>query len=246
LNLKTTLGCLTLLGATLLPVLGRAQAANPANQVPKDILLKTLASYSGLKSFQSTWSYTLERGTFTQKLTVDLKSKGPTKVLFKVTAIPGQKIPPDQDIIPDLQVVLDGKTAWFENSTEKAYYKVPLPKNAQTSPLMFFPQMSVPAPVKRDKDIQVDGKTYFVIVAEASSGVITRMEIDASTYHLRKVSSEAVIGFIKTVSTISIEKETYDGDVSDGVFNFKASKGAKEMAAPADAGAIFAQGASDK
>jgi outer membrane lipoprotein-sorting protein len=141
-------------------------------------------------------------------------------------------------------VVVDGKTAWFENTSEKTVYKVNLPANAAISPLMFMPLIPSASQVERKPDAVVDGKTVIVLSAMTPQGGVGRMEIEAAGYHIRRVSTETLVGLSKVTSAITMDKEVFDGEVPESVFTYKQPRGLKELPAPPDAGVIF--GSADK
>jgi len=226
-----------LLGA--LAVFFSCAGAQTAEPDAKEILQKTLAAYSGARTYQSTWAYTEERGQVKQQMTMEVKAKSPARIVVRVARAPGQKPPPDTEAIPELRVVMDGKTAHYENTTEKVFFKVPIPKEWRWSPEMVFPQIPAASAVKRGDDLMVDGKRVLVLQAETVSGGTTRMEIDAETFRIRRVVSESIVAFVKTVSTIAVEKETFDADIPDSAFSYRAPKGAKEIPAPPEAAGLF-------
>src|SRR5579872_4769640 len=80
---------------------------DPASGEAKTILQKTLAAYSGSKTYQGSWTFTLERGTATQKTSIEIRTKGPNRLLFKVAPAPGQKPAPGMDPTPEMRVVMD-------------------------------------------------------------------------------------------------------------------------------------------
>jgi outer membrane lipoprotein-sorting protein len=215
----------------------------PAQSSAQEIMKKTLATYSAAKTYQAAWTYTLEQGEGTakqvQKMTIEIKSKAPTRLLFHVAPAPDQKTPPGGQPLPELRVVVDGTTAWFENTSGKTYYKVPLPKNAAISPLMFMPLIPSASQVERKEDLKADGKTYYVLGATTPQGGTGRMEIDAATNHIHRMSTEALVGLAKLTSAIVMDRETFDGDVPDSAFSYKPPKGAKESPAPPEAAALF-------
>ena len=214
-------------------------AQTPAGPAAKDILQKTLAAYAGAKTYQGAWSFTIERGTNKSAVAMDIKAKAPAKLYFRVAPQGAQKPTPGQEPIPEMLVVLDGKNAFFQNSTSSVYYKVGLPKNAQVSPLMFVPQIPAASQVELKEDKQADGKTLHVLQAETIDGGTTRMEIAAEGFRIRRIVSEKMLGPIKETSTIIVDKETFDSDVSDREFSFRAPKNAKEIVAPPGTEALF-------
>jgi outer membrane lipoprotein-sorting protein len=235
-------------GALAAIIIGsRALAQTPAGAekplTATDIMQKTLAAYSAAKTYQASWSYVLEQGDGPthqlQKMILEIKSKSPTKLLFTVAPAPGQKPVPGGQALPELRVVVDGKTAYFENTTEKSYYKVTLPKNAAISPLMFLPIIPSISGVERKEDITTDGKTLYLLAANTTDGGIGRMEIETGTFHIKRMATEALLGLSKSTSTMTVDKETYDADIPDSTFSYKAAKGAKEMEAPPTAAVMF-------
>lgn len=231
--------------------IGSAQGAQPAGQAQpsakpataQEVMQKTLAAYSAAKTYQGSWSYTLEQGEGqtkqVQKMVIDVTSRAPNHLAFRVAPAPGQKPLPDGQPLPELRVIVDGQTAWFENTSDKSFYKVALPKNAAISPLMFMPLIPSASQVERKEDVQADGKTLIVLAAATQQGGVGRMEIDASNYHIRRVSTEALVGLTKVSSAITMDKETFDGAVPDNAFAWKPARGLKEMPAPPEAAALF-------
>src|SRR5262249_18889082 len=148
--------------------------------------------------------------------------------------------------VPEVRVVLDGKNAWFENATQKVYYKVALPKNVVTSPFMFFPQMSTVGEAERGEDQEEGGRKLAVILAKTKSGGLSRMEIDIRSFHIVRIASDEMAGFTRTLSTLTIEKEEFDGEIAENTFTYKPDKGFKEIPAPSEASALFASAPPDK
>ncbi len=223
--------------------------AQPANKPfnAQDIMQKTLAAYSAAKTYQANWSYTLEQGDGPahqiQKMALEIKSKAPNHLFFRLAPASDQKplaeVSGQGQSLPELRVVIDGKMAWFENSSEKSFYKVPLPKRTAISPLMFIPLIPSLSAVERKDDIQVDGKTVYVLAAGTTDGGVGRMEIEAGTFHIKRILTEALLGLAKSTSSIVVEKETYDADLPENAFSFKASRGEKEIPAPPTAYVMF-------
>lgn len=211
----------------------------PALPKARDILQRTLEIYGGAKTYQGTWSFTTERGTSKTLVTMSIKAKTPNRLYFKVAPAADQKPAPGQDAIPELLVVLDGKTAYFLNSTSNLYYKVPLPKVTLISPLMFIPQIPAASQVELKESRETDGKVTFVLGAETIDGSKTQMEIAAQGMRIRRIVSEKMLGPIKENSTIVVELEQFGGEIADKEFNFKAPRGAKEIPAPAGTEALF-------
>src|SRR5207302_1400304 len=92
------------------------------------------------------------------------------------------------------------------------------------TPLMFLPLTKTAGVVQKGKDVKEDGKTLNVVEAPTETGT-TRMEIEAESRHIRRIIAESQIGLSRTVSTIQVEKETFNGDLPDSAFNFKAPHG---------------------
>jgi len=217
------------------------QAPAPPQQTgpsPQEILKQALDTYSAAKTYQATWSYTLTRGSAKQGMEIEIKAKAPARVLFKVSAAKGPKPPADR-AVPEMLVVLDGKTAWYQNTTEKVYFKLDLPKEPKYTPLMFFPQIEASSPVRRGADVQADGKTYLVVEADRAQGGTTRMEIEAISHRISRIVVSSVVAFVASVSSIVVRQETFDAEVPDKTFTYKPPRGFKEIQPPPGAGAIF-------
>jgi outer membrane lipoprotein-sorting protein len=223
---------------------GQAPTAVPKPSPSTEVLQKALAAYAKAKTYQGAWTYVIERAGKTHKMAVELKSKGATRLLFRISTPTGQKPDESGEAPPEMLALLDGKTAWFEHAGEKVFYKVALPKDVKDtniSPLMFFPQIPAASPVVLEPNKTVDGRTVLVLKAETTTGGTTRMEIDAETYHIRRIVSEVPLGAAKMVSTLAMDKETFDAELADSAFNFKPRREFREIAAPLDAAAIFGQ-----
>jgi outer membrane lipoprotein-sorting protein len=231
---RQTLAFLGALGVLAVSPRLHAQTATPD---AKDVLQKTLTAYSSAKSYQGNWTYTLQQGNTTQKMSMEIKSKGNGRLFFRVAPVGDAKPVPGTDPLPEMLVVLDGKTAYFENRTSKEFYQVRLPKNPQSSPLMFFPAIAATTGVKRLPD--TDDKNVVALQAETTNGGITRMEIDSMTYHLRRIVAEVTVAFVKHTSVIAVEKEVFDAEIPDSQFTFKAAKGSKERPAPPGTEGLF-------
>ena len=210
----------------------------PTGPTPQQILQKSLDVYAAAKTYQSLWTYTMTHGSASQELEIEIKAKAPAKVLFRASVPKGKKPPSDRPV-PEMLVVLDGQNAWYQNTTEKFLFKLPLPKEPKYTPLMFFPQIAAAGPVRRVADVQADGKTCIALEADREQGGTIRMEVDASTYRVRKIVVTDMIAFISTVSTITVKEETFDGEIADKVFVYKVPRGFKEIEPPPGAGAVF-------
>jgi outer membrane lipoprotein-sorting protein len=211
----------------------------PAGARAKEILKTTLDVYAGAKTYQGMWSYTTERGAAKSLVNMEIKAKSPSRLYFKVSPAPNQKPAPGQEPVPELLVVLDGKTAYFQNATANVYYKIPLPKVALISPLMFMPQIPAASQVELKESKLADGKPLHVLEAATIEGASTRMEIAAENMRIRRIVSEKTIGPLKETALIVVEKEVFNGEIPEGEFKFKALKGAKEIPAPPGTEALF-------
>ena len=140
---------------------------------------------------------------------------------------------------PSVAAILDGKTAWFESADDAIYYKLIPPKDYTFSPLIFFPQMNGVRNVKRLPDVTTDSTSVIVLQGESSEGNIITLVLDSKTYHLKTMSSEIDFGGIKSITTLQVDKEVFDGEISDSVFAYKSPKGFKEIPPPPGAGAVF-------
>jgi outer membrane lipoprotein-sorting protein len=204
----------------------------------KGYMDKAFAAYAGAKTYQGTWSYVWQQGNIIQKMGIEIKSKRPGRLLYRVFTAEKTKLPTTVQPIPEMTVVADGKTAWFQNLTENTYFKIDLPKDPVSTPLMFMPLMKTSGIVQKGKEVKEGAKMLNVVEAPTESGSI-RMEIESDTHHIRRIVSESLIGLTKTVSTIQVEKETFDGEIPDKAFSSKPSKGAKELPAPPGVAQLF-------
>jgi len=216
------------------------QAPPATGPSASDILKKALDTYAAAKTYDAVWGYTLARGSDTQEMQMEVRAKAPARLIFKVAAAKGARTTSSRPV-PEMLVVLDGANAWYQNTTDKAFFKIVLPKQPKYTPLMFFPQIAGAGEVRRLPDIQADGKTVYVFEADRAEGGTTRMEVDASGLRIRKIVVENIIGFIKQASTITVQRETFDAELADKLFVYKPPRGFKEIAAPPGAGAMFGQ-----
>lgn len=227
--------------ALLASVCAGAAGQQPAGEPsPAEVLKKSLAAYSSARSYEGTWTYTIERAGAKQSATMVIRCKGPTKLSLRL--MPARTKAPESaglDPIPEFAVVVDGTTATFENVTEKVYYSVPLPKNGAVTPVMFMPQMQTVSDVEREPDSTLDGKPVLVYRAQRSDGSESRIEIDPATYHIRRMVAEIPLGSGKIVATLAAEKETFDGPIADREFVWKAPRGAKQIPAPPGTSEMF-------
>ena len=228
--------CLGVLGVL---AVGSPLLAQQADNDPATLMQKALTAYSAAMTYQSNWTYTMDRGGVVQKMAMEIKSKGRAQLYYKVSAVDKKPLPPNVDPIPEMLVVLDGKTAWFQNTSENVYFRVELPKDPKTSPLMFMPQMPAAGEVKRLPDAIEDGKSVSIIEAPNANAGKTRMEIDSATSHIKRIVSESFIAATRVLSTIQVDKETFDAEIPDSQFKHKPPKGAKEIPAPPGAAALF-------
>lgn len=229
---------MTTLWLAVFLLMARQDAPPQAGPEPSEILQKALDGYAAAKTYQSTWSYTMTRGAATQEMEIEIRAKAPNRVLFRVALPRGKKPLPDRGV-PEMLVVLDGQTAWYENTTEKTYFKVQLPKEPKYTPLMFFPQMTTAGPVRRLEDVTADGKTFLVLEADRPEGGTIRMELEAGALRVRRIVSTQMIGLIQHVSSITVKQETFDAEIPDKSFAYKPPRGFKEIPAPPGAAAIF-------
>lgn len=205
---------------------------------PAQIFQKVLATYAAARTYQSTWNYTLTRGNATQEMDVEVRAKAPDRILFRVSLPKGKK-PAAERPVPELLVVVDGRTAWYQNTTDKTYFKVPLPKDPKYTPLMFFPQMPTAGPIRRVADVSEGERRLIAIEADRREGGTIRMEIDAATYRVHRIVDTTITAFITTTSTITVRQESFDEPLDDKAFVYKPPRGFKEVEAPPGAGAIF-------
>jgi outer membrane lipoprotein-sorting protein len=219
---------------------GGQNTAGTSGKAATELLQKTLLVYQKAKSYSGDWVFLLKEGEALTKMNVELRSKGPTRLLYnlRLAADKEGKVP-NSPSIPELKVVLDGKTAWFENTTARVFYKVNLPKNPVTSPLMFFPQMSTVGGAERGDDQKEGDRTIAVIFAKTKSGGLSRMEIDAANNHIVRIASDETTGITRILTTLTIDKETFDGEISDDIFTYKPDKAFKEIPAPSEAAVII-------
>lgn len=215
-------------------------AQAPAGPEPREILTRALDVYAAARTYDALWTYTNVRGNETQEMQIEVKAKAPARLIFKVSAAKGAKKDGPR-AVPEMLVVLDGKHAWFENTSEKTHFKVPLPREPKFTPLMFFPHIPATGDVRRGGDLQDGGKTYLVLEADRAEGGVTRMEIDAATHRVRRIVVDNVVAFIRQISTITVVRESFDADIPDKAFAYRPPRGSKEVAAPAGAGAMFGQ-----
>lgn len=225
----------------LVAALGLSQtpvAAPPTEQAPGDLLKKALDAYAAAKSYQATWSYTQSRGSLKQEMQIEVKAKAPSRILFRVTTARGAK-PAGDRLVPEMQVVLDGATAWYENTSEKTYFKIQLPKQPLYTPLMFFPQMAASGTVRSGANVVADGQIYNVVEADRPDGGTMRIEIHSVTHRIRKIVVDNLAPFLSHSSSIVVQKEAFDAELADKAFVYKPPKGFKEIPTPPGAEAVF-------
>ncbi|HSV74580.1 MAG TPA: hypothetical protein VLH79_12545 [Chthonomonadales bacterium] len=226
-----------ILSLLLLAVQGASTAPAPTPRT-SDILTRSLEAYRNAKTYQARWTYTLSLGEAKQTAAVEVKAKGPTRLLFSVSAASGRPIP-GAEPIPEMRVVLDGAHAWFWSGAENVFFRVALPPNAAASPLMFFPQMPTTGEARRLPDEKVGDRTVIVLQGARMDGGVSRMEIDAETYRVRRIVVETPMGAAKQVSSLTIDRETLDADIPDGVFVYRPPARAREVPAPPTTAALF-------
>ncbi|MEP6755051.1 MAG: hypothetical protein ABJA67_06100 [Chthonomonadales bacterium] len=215
-----------------------------ANQAPAEdesttLLKKALAAYTNSKSYSGEWTFTQVRGNDKAEVSIEVKMKIGKKASIRTRPAESMKDVPKAQLPTSVCAVLDGKTAWFENTDDGKYYKVALTKDASFSPLMFFPLLGGTRNVKRLPDISVDGTDMIVLQAESGNDTVNVLVLDNKTYHLKSMSATTDIGGIKSVSTLKINKEVFDAEISDSLFTYRAPKNFKEVPAPPGAAAIF-------
>ena len=203
----------------------------------KVILQKSIDSYSTLKSYRASWSFSLDKDGKVLTMANEVKSKGKRQVYFHVYPKSNNQTDPGE--IPELLAVIDGKTAWFELAANKTYYKVDLPKDATISPLLFFPSIAGAKDPTKKPDGHFRDRDVYVIVTEANQTSATQVAIDKSTMHIAQFVKVSTDTGSTATTTITIDKEEYDKDISDKEFTYKPPKGFKEVPAPPDAAAIF-------
>lgn len=229
-------------------VLARAQAPAPAGQAPppgeaRAIMDRTLALYSKAKSYQGAWTYALKRGAETQTAQVDIKARGADHLLFRLLGAPARDAKRSGEAIPEMLIAIDGVSAVCANISEKVYFRVTLPRGWKGSPLMFFPQMASVGDVRKGADGTLEGRRTSVLEADRPDGGKTRLEIDAETGRMRRITVEMGAGAIAVVSTITVTRETLDAELADSAFAYRPPKGTREMPPPPDAMGLFGIGA---
>jgi len=215
-----------------------APAGPAAPPATAEILKRSLDAYQKARTYQARWTYTLALGDAKQTAAVEVKAKGPTRLVVAVSAATGKPIP-GTETIPEMRVVLDGKSAWFWSGAENVYFRVDLPKNAATSPLMFFPQMPTTGETRRLPDAKSGDRTLIVLEGTRTDGGASRMEIDSETYRVRRIVVETPIGTAKLVSTLTVDRETIDADIPDSAFVYKPPARAREVPAPPTTAGLF-------
>ena len=206
---------------------------------PAELLKKALASYSSAKTYAGSWTYSQVSGANISKLAVEIKVKLGKKALFRAAPPISVRNAGILASAPSVAAVLDGKTAWFESTDDQIYYKVTMPKEFSFSPLLFFPQMTGARDVKRMPNNPDNTAGDIVLQGESEQGAIITLVLDGKSFHLKSMSSESEIAGMKSITTLQVDKEVFDGDISDGVFNYKSPKGFKEIPPPPGAGAVF-------
>lgn len=205
------------------------------------VVLRTMDAYSKAATYQGEWAYTTANGPSMRRMAIEVKKKGNTMLLFRLAPPPSAASggPTKPSDLPEVLIVVDGKTAWFENTTGNTYFKVQLPRDGKVSPFMFFPIVPSMGAVTRTADVQIDGAATVVLQAPRQDGGITRLYIDSATARLRKIEAETVSVSARSISTLTVVKETMDAPLADSIFQYKPRKGAAERPAPADATLLF-------
>ncbi len=225
--------CIALLGATQQPK--NQDKPDPA----ADLLGKVLKSYASAKGYKGGWNYILESGASVTRMRAEIRSSGTDKLSYRLSKVkPLDKESPD-DSIPELAVIIDGTTAWFQNTTDNTYYKVKLPKRAALSPLTFFPQIHASSRIEWVQDIAVAAAGRVLLRASRPDGGTTSMEIDAASSTLVKIVASIPVGAGKVTSTLVVDTQVLGFEPPASDFAFKPLKGAKEIAAPPGAAALF-------
>lgn len=201
------------------------------------VVQRTMDAYSKATTYQGEWAYTTANGPSLRRMAIEVKKKGETMLLFRLAAAPGG--PAKRSDLPEVLIVVDGKAAYFENTTGNTYFKVQLPKDGKVSPFMFFPIVPSVGGVTRTADVQIEGSPTVVLQAPRQDGGMTRLYIDATTARLRKIEAETVSVSARSLSTLSVVKETLEAPLADSLFQYKPRKGATELPAPADATLLF-------
>ena len=215
------------------------------NSVPdaKTILDKTLASYTVSKSYQGEWTYTIIRGKVTRHTTITIRSRGNSHLFYRVAPLTEPKgNTADEGDVPSMLVVLDGKSAWFANETEKVYFRITLPKKCMISPIMFFPMLPTGHEVSLSSDSLVTDKSAMLILTWMPNGGVNKLEIDPQNYHIRKITADNTIALQPISSSISVDHEIFNAEIADKAFTFHALKGAREIPAPPGVSALFGPG----
>ncbi|MGC8666647.1 MAG: LolA family protein [Chthonomonadales bacterium] len=200
------------------------------------ILAKALEVYASTPTYSAEWSYTMERSRSEARATVTIQAKGGRMLLFHV-ARSSSKVQDEE--LPELKVVVDGKSAVFQNATARIWYRVPLPADARITPLMFLPQVPTARGVNRGPDITEGRTRCYTVWGTSPDGAVTRMVVDAKTFRIRTIVNEVVIGLDKVTSTLAVVKEEFGKDLADALFEAKVPPGFKEIPAPSEAKALF-------
>lgn len=216
------------------------QATGPAGLTPRDVLRKAMETYAGATSYEGDWTYTLQRGAVEQRMKVQIRSKTPARLVFRVLRVASGTAAPPADAIPEMAIVLDGKTAWFFNGQDRAFFRADLPRGARATPLMFFPQMVTKGEVRDATPAGEAGRGLHVIEAQLGDGGKTRMEVDAATFRIRRIVEESAVGTTRVVSTIAMTREVFGGEIPDKTFAYRPPKDAREIPSPPGTAALFA------
>ena len=217
---------------------GSIQAPAPRPELSAEqILAKALEVYASAPTYSAEWSYVLERSGSSARATVTIRAKGSRMLFFNVARSTGSK--EMRDALPELAVVVDGKSAIFQNNTARVWYRVLLPSGARITPLMFLPQIPTARGVNRGPDLTQGKSRYYTVWGTSPDGAVTRMMVDAETFRIHGIVSEVIIGLDKVTSTLAATKEEFGKELPDAMFEVKPPSSFKEIPAPPEAKALF-------
>lgn len=211
----------------------QSSSSRPQELSAEQILGKALNVYASAPSYSAEWSYVLERSGSTARAKVTILAKGGRMLVFTVIPSGSNKG------LPELNVVVDGKSAVFQNKTARVWYRVDLPQDARITPLMFLPQVPTARGVNRGPDVTEGRARCYTVWGTSPDGAVTRMMVDASSFRIHSIVNEAVVGLDKITSTLAAVKEDFGKDLPDALFEQKVPSGYKEIPAPLEAKALF-------
>jgi outer membrane lipoprotein-sorting protein len=210
----------------------------PVQDSPQKDLQRTIDTYAKAKSYQATWSYTSERGASLEKATIEIKWVPPAKLYYRVTVQPvGGNL--SLSTLPELLVVVDGSTAYFENSTTHEFFQFGLPRNARIQPMTLFPLVPTTKGVDRVLDEKVGEESFQVFAAPRADGGTTRMYVAPALARFKQMTAEFEIGAMKSRSVIAVQKEAFDEAIPDSAFKYTKPAAGKQLPAPPGAQEIF-------